>query len=291
MNKAKFLIGLGVLFSGSLLLSTVVLAEDEVPEVPAANASAVTKGSVTFKKGGSEINEDGTIELIKPGTREEFITMKTGMGTKTTGDLRFEFVPNIKFGDVKISSSSKKYPALPLEYTVKPAEDAEETTEAVTNFIPPFIQVTDESGKEKTFKVTAKATLFEKVDLENPDAEVNTSDLQNTRIKFLSGKLSNNILNTAEALDADATSILGGLVEGGVTLNATSDSEILTSKDGTKTNATASSIVLDSEYLSTQAYTAADKMTKILLDVPAGERPTADTTYESTITWNLVMAP
>ncbi|MGX7013479.1 WxL domain-containing protein [Vagococcus silagei] len=275
MKKATLLIGTGLLASTFVLMSQTVNAED-----------VKTTGEVSFTKGGGPVDPDKAIKLVKPGTKEKviYLNQKTE-GTSTGDDLRFSFVPNIKFGSVKVSSVSERHPALPLEYTEKDPETAAEAENPKFK-IPPFVQVIDETGNKDGFEVKAGAEVFK---VKETTGLVETTDLQNTRIEFTGQTLRNTLLDGG-AGDADAASMLAGFAaEGSQFLVPSNDVVIMNSKTDVDTNASASSSVFQADYKHTIDYSTPDniKMKNVLLNVPAGERPKAGKTYVTNITWVL----
>ena len=91
------------------LLSGLILVTF-VPAASALDKTADTKGSVQFEKVGE--NEVG--EVVKPDTEDkpENIIVPEG-GGNTTGPLRLQHVPDIKFGTVTFKTGNTKHQAGP----------------------------------------------------------------------------------------------------------------------------------------------------------------------------------
>lgn len=261
----------------SLLLSGMVLfGISQHTTVFAAPVSTTTEGKVKFipNDGGSGENP-GPIELIKPGTNDQIITMADGQGKGMNGGIRIAFVPNIDFGEAQVSVMEKSYPAKMIKYKFNEGADQSE------KFIPPFIQVIDERGSDKGFKVEVAATQF------TTGTEEAGHTLLGTKIQVKGSKLTN---QSSDKTGGPAVDTLLTAIQNDKSIST--DAQVLmTTKEGAgvgpATNNAASSLVFDSEYAKDKVYGATDVTQSLKLVVPQGDQPQADKTYTSTITWTL----
>ncbi|MGX7013473.1 WxL domain-containing protein [Vagococcus silagei] len=261
----------------SLLLSGLVLI-GVATTVDAADIVVPTEGKVNFVPNTDPpVIKDGAT-LIKPGTNNQVIELEGSEGKSTTGGLRIGFVPNITFKDAKVSVMHQEYSAQVIKYKYKDT--------AENKFIAPFVQVIDERGGDKGFKLLVKATKFK------TGSDATEHILDNTRIKMYKKTLTNQTSDKG-AGGPLATALLSGLNDGETFEEA--DKTLLTTKPGegvgSATNNAASSLVFDESYVAnttdTKYPTATSTTEGLKLVVPQGDQPRVNQTYTSTITWTL----
>lgn len=260
----------------SCLFALTVLAATGNSMVTNA-ADGTTKGKINFTEG--TVDPGGSLTLIKPGTPDSVITMDGSSGNQTTGSLRFSFIPNLDFGDANISVLDQIYYAKPVEYTEK--------GDATKKFLPPFVQVLNESGLPKNFKVKVYATPFTSV--------ATNHVLTNTEIKFKDLKSRNSLFDkTNPNTDATAYITLPNLASTNgefiVPKEAANAKELFGAADKDKTIGSASSVVFQKDYKLGSELKADSKIESVLLSVPASDTPKKEA-YSSTINWNLEDTP
>ncbi|HCM89361.1 MULTISPECIES: WxL domain-containing protein [Vagococcus] len=232
--------------------------------------AATTKSKVNFTEGTGP--EGDALTLIKPGTKDKFITMDSESGSKSNGGIRFSFIPSLDFGTAKISVTDQNYFAKPVSYTTK--------DDATKKYIAPFVQVINESGTNKKYKVTVSASLFK--------SATSNHELLNSKIKLSNMSARNNSLDSD---DGNVDAVEQGLIsipEGAALEIPTSGGpvEVFSSADGDKTLGNASSVVFEKDYAPNKAIASTSEMKSVVLTVPASDTPKKEA-YSSTITWNL----
>ncbi|MBO0477331.1 WxL domain-containing protein [Vagococcus sp. DIV0080] len=251
----------------------------------AAPVEGKTDGKIKFTEGDGPI--DGPIELIKPGTEKELITIDKSMGNRTAGGLRLSFVPNFNFGQGEISVTDQVYYAKTIPY--KLSDPASSQTE---QYMPPFLQVINESGDDHQFSVYVWATTFKSSTHELIDSRIKLANLsgRNTMLDKGDKGTSNEGYGNIDAVAANYLSVpnLSSLPDKALTIpTKQSDATIVfSSANGEKTRGSASSIVFGKDYSPKKVYGKDDVMESVSLHVPATDKPKkAD--YVSTITWEL----
>lgn len=217
-----------------------------------------TKGKISFTV---DENEEGVI--LRPdetGGRE--VIQLPGQGSSGKGPLRLQFVPNFDFGEIKgITSEAKTYEANLLTYTG-----------AGGGVIAPFIQVTNHSGVNSKWYVTASATPFK---------NANSHVLTGAYVSLVGSTLTSNLnidttgaANLAEKQEGAMIPTTGGTVT--VLSAKTADAE---------TNGKQLSNVFHDGYTKEGSYVGG-KTPGVTLVKPDGITARA-TEYTSTITWTL----
>lgn len=286
MKNAKLLVivGLG-------LVSTVILGE----VAGAESVDTTTQGKVTFKEPEGPTNPDGPFALIKPGTYDEWITIKENEGKQTLDSkFRFAFVPNFDFGTVEVSSTDKYHnlqhsiPYQGYNPDTKNDFDAADVANRPIKHLPPFLQVVNLKG-DAEYKVSVKAGKFK-------DATGTARELDNTTIQIKDFLTKNNVLNkenpngSADAiLEAPDASLLAS--DGYLHLTDNSDLVIMKTKSGqgTKTAGSASSLVFQEGYDLGTDYTkeVVESSESVRLFVPASDAPQTGVNYTADVTWTL----
>lgn len=262
----------------ALLLAGVAIAA----LAPIQASAESTTADVTFTDGDA-----ASTVFVKPGTGDDLIDPDDGTGA-TTGALRINWVPNIKFGEVAISVATTNHPSLITTY-----DDLGEASGAVTttgNKIPQFVQISDTRGTVGGDGYTLKATasIFN---------ETGGHTLDNTRIQFYSYRVTNSTMDKAATGGKDediaASSISGiaasstPLATGAVNqLEPTQDIVILKTATKGDTDSSVTSLVFDQTYRSDKDYSSATTNDQIKLHVPMGESA-KKVNYTSTLTWTL----
>lgn len=245
-----------------------------------------TEGVVEFTAGEGE--DQGPIKLIKPGTEKELISIDQQLGNRTTGGLRFAFVPNFEFEQAELSVVDQTYYAQTIPYTYVDSEAGQGT-----HYLPPFLQVVNESGLDHQFAVSAWATNFK---------SSSNHELVNSRMKLADFSARNTALDSGASGAADEgygnvdavaenylrTPNLSSFADKRLTI-PTKQSEavsIFSSADGEKTRGTASSLVFQKNYSPKERYEEKAKTEAVMLEVPATDKPKKEV-YYSVITWEL----
>nr|WP_315528561.1 WxL domain-containing protein [Carnobacterium maltaromaticum] len=257
------------------LLSGLILVTF-APAASAIDKTADTKGSVQFEKVGE--NEVG--EVVKPDTEDkpENIIVPEG-GGNTTGPLRLQHVPDIKFGTVTFKTGNTKHQAILENYT----KDGVAGNQA----IPQFVQVTDERGDDTgTWKVTVSGTTFkEKVAGGGP---ATAPELANTKIVVKQQKFFNTVTDYATPV-VSAETLVSGFTGTELTIptNGTDSVLVMQTKAGKSTNGSKTSVVFNSDYTAASSYVVGEKNAGIILDKANGDNIVVDKAYESDLTWTL----
>ncbi|MGX7417565.1 WxL domain-containing protein [Carnobacterium gallinarum] len=254
-----------VLLSG-ILLPTFASAADQ-PGVP-------TRGSVVFEVVGD--TETGTV--IVPGEEDtDDNTIIPEGGGSSTGPLRLESVPDIKFGTIKFKTGKTTHPALLEEYT-KPAEPT------VKRAIPHFVQVTDERGLvDGTWKLNVTSTTFK-------DTAAVAPELINSKIILKQQSFFNSVGDFATPVVA-ATTLVDGFTgtEATIPTDGTTNVQILSTKTGQTTNGSKTSTVFNSAYLpeNLDSYEVNTYNDGVILDKANGDNVQIGVNYESNLIWTL----
>lgn len=233
----------------------------------ASAASVPTKSDVIFE----EDKDPNTIgEIIRPGTPSEVI--EPDEGGHTTGSLRINHVPNIHFGNQKISTASKEYNAVVEGYK----------KDGVANYIPNFVQVADARGSMTAkWKLSVVGTIF------SPTVKTDSPKLTNTHITLNQEKITNNVYD--ELTPNTTLDRVAGFGTTAVKINTdgTSGIDILNVKANQNTNSTITSSVFNANYTKDVTYTADQENTGISLHVPASDIKVDGETYEANLIWTL----
>ncbi|MGX7243468.1 WxL domain-containing protein [Enterococcus quebecensis] len=249
------------LTTAALLISTTVLGA--LPAF-AVEIPATTNAKVSFKA-----DDQGDGSSTDPTDPEGGgITPDPGEGTSTKGPLRFDFVPNLSFGEQKISGGDKTYHPL----MVKATTIATGEKPAAPKYVPHYVQVTDNRGTNEGWNVTVSRT-----DFKTPDE---TDEVLGATLTLANGNIKGN-------LDADASLVPTIPTKDG-------KAEVITISD------TASNVMTAAankgmgswvtSYGSEAGTSATDVNTNITLAVPAKSKKYAKA-YTSTITWTLASTP
>lgn len=252
--------------------------------MPVGVSAAETTADVTFIDGESQ-----PTVFVKPGTSENIISPNDGV-KGTTGALRINWVPNIRFGSAAINVASTSYSSLITTYD--DLDDAGSgTVNAANQHIPQFVQVSDTRGTTNGDGYTLKATA-------SVFTEAGGSHkLNNTRIQFYSCRVTNSSLDKAASGGADAAianTVIAGIptetiapVTGAINqLTPSQEVQIVRTVQRGITDASATSVVFDGSYTSNKDYSTAAYNDQVKLFVPSGEG-VKKTTYQSTLTWTL----
>lgn len=249
----------------------------------AGTDSKDTTGSVEITA-GSDLTFEG---FIKPGTYDEKIDMTTGTngygehGTAAS-TLRFNWVPNFKFGTVSATAYDQVIDSQIHAYT----DDADDTQ--TEKPIYQFVQVQDMTGNASSqFRVTLAATHFS-------TAGASPTVLTNTQIRLKGFTTTNNLeYNTPKSNTELLTGIL--IPTNSYTAVPMDDSSVqilaaktpFTADDGTRngSNGSISSLVFHSEYDPAATLASTAKNNEVQLFVPSNEMIQGQ--YTSTLTWTL----
>ena len=282
---------------GLSLISTVALVA--VSQEVDAVESTTTQGRVSFKEPGNPTDPDGPFALIKPGTYDEWITIKKDEGKQTLdGKFRFSFVPNFDFGTVEVSSTDSYHNlqhSIPYQ-SYDPVTDKKMFDETDTSrdikYLPPFLQVVNLRGTNQEYKVSVKAGKF----IGSKSGQPTGGELENTSIQIKDFLTRNNVLNQNN-LNGSADSILEGPkaamlnAQGYLNLRSDTDLLIMNTKKGEekKTDGSASSLVFQKDYDLGKDYPADVIKTSdsVRLFVPASDTPTIGVNYTADVTWTL----
>ncbi len=267
-----------------LSLSLMALAINQ-NQTLAAPIKGDTDGKIKFTEGEGPI--DGPIQLIKPGTEKEMITIDKSMGNRTSGGLRFSFVPNLNFGEGELSVTDQVYYAKTIPYKL-----SDPTSSQDEQYMPPFLQVINESGEDHQFSVYVWATTFKSSTHELVDSRIKLADFsgRNTMLDKGDKGTANEGYGNVDAVAASYLNVpdLSSLPDKALTIpTKQSDATfVFSSANGEKTRGTASSIVFGKDYSPKKSYPKEGVMESVSLHVPATDKPKkAD--YVSTITWEL----
>ncbi|MBP1040219.1 WxL domain-containing protein [Vagococcus sp. BWB3-3] len=219
--------------------------------------SQTTTGKVEFKA-----DDDETGSIVKPdeeGEDDEVITIPEEEGTTGSGPLRIQFVPAFSFvAPAGISTEAKIY-------------DAKLTKYNIDQKMPAFVQVTNNSGENPTWNLTAKASVFKNGDHELTGASINFNGSTLTTTGF-------NTTNANTKLNKQsATKLVAG---DGSTIS------VLSAKAAADTNGQQLSNVFQDDYKIADDYAGQTTTTGVQMIKPAGIAPKKGI-YTSTITWTL----
>lgn len=233
----------------------------------ASAASVSTQSDVIFE----EDKDPNTVgEIIRPGTPSEAI--EPDEGGHTTGSLRINHVPNIHFGNQKISTANKEYNAIVEGYQKA----------GVAGYIPNFVQVADARGSMTAkWKLSVVGTVF------SPIVKADSPKLKNTYITLNQEKITNNVydeLTPNTTLDRVAGF---GSTAVKIRTDGTSGIDILNVKANQNTNSTITSSVFNTSYTKDAVYKAGEENTGISLHVPASDIKVDGETYEANLIWTL----
>lgn len=219
--------------------------------------SETTTGKVEFT---TDDGETGTI--VKPdenGDEEEEIIVPEEEGTSGSGPLRIQFVPAFSFvAPAGISTEAKTYDAKLLKYNTDQK-------------MPAFVQVTNNSGENPTWNLTAKASVFKNGDHELTGASINFngSTLTTTGFDTTNAGTKLNKQSAAKLVAGDDSTL-----------------SVLSAKTTADTNGQQLSNVFQDNYKIADDYDGQTTTTGVQLIKPSGIAPKKGT-YTSTITWTL----
>lgn len=248
-------------------------------------AANVTDGKIKFTEGTGPVTDE--LLLIKPGTEKEQIIVDKEQGSKSTGGIRFSFIPNLDFGNGQISIIEQTYYAKPLAY-----KGLKDEVNAPKKYLPPFVQVINESGLNKKFAVSVWATPFK-----TPEGNV----LENSRIKLKDFQARNNVLDAEKNGQGNVNAVERGYLKVPnltalpdqafvIPTQAADAKPILDSVNGDLTLGTASSVVFQDNYTLGSDLTEKSEMKSVFLTVPPSDSPKKDKSYTSIITWDIIDA-
>lgn len=261
------------------ITSLVALAAVAVLSPLTASAAPVgpalgTDGTIKFTD--SLTPETGTI--VKPnendltGSKEEPITLP-GKGSNGSGSLRIQFVPNFAFGEKAGFTSDAQ------EQNVKVIEYSNAAGVATGKYIPPFVQVTNNTGDANVkWKLNAKATKFVQVDAAGV-AVPGGHELTGAHISLNGSSLTTTKGDTAGAgllADKQAAAV--------IPFDGTSSVTVLSSKGDT--NGKQISNVFHDNYVENGTYATGDSA-GVKFIKPSGVSARKDVNYKSIITWTL----
>lgn len=260
------------------LVSTFGLSGLAATANAAVNESVPTKGKVEFK---APTNPTGPV--VKPDTEDTEIETEGG---HTTGTLRIEHAPHINFGKVIYRAGNQTFQANNESYTYTSGAVTE------TQYIPNFLQVTDERGIEAEWAVTVSSTVL---------TASATDKLDNTKIVLKEQKLTNNVFDyVVPASTSDRiTGFSGSAIE--IPTDGTNSVEILKTKAGKSTNGSKSSIVFNSAYTESTNYVAPQdpanetdapigKNSGITLVKPQSDSVNVGKVYQADLVWTISSA-
>lgn len=229
-------------------------------------ANTVVGEKATDGKIGFTVDTLEAGEIVKPdenGAGGEVIQLP-GQGQSSVGPLRLQFVPNFDFGTITgITSASKSYDAKVLPYTGSGGGS-----------IAPFVQVTNNSGANSKWFVTATATEFK-----------NTANhvLTGAHVSLAGSTLTSNLnVNSAAAGNLVTGQTAGVAIPTDGSSTITVLSPITAASD---TNGKQISNVFHDGYTNAGAYVDG-KTPGVKFVKPDGIAAQA-TQYTSTITWSL----
>ena len=248
--------------------------------------ATTTDGKINFTEGEGETS--GPIKVIKPGTEKEMITISESYGNRTSGGLRFSFVPSFNFGEAEISVTDQVYYAKTIPYVLSNPSSSQKE-----QYIPPFLQVINESGENHQFAVYAWASSFKGTSgHELVDSRIKLSNFsgRNTILDKGSKGNPNEGLGNVDAVGSGYLKVpnLASMADKSVTIptKQSDASFIFASNDGDKTRGSASSVVFAENYDPKNMYGKEEIMESIALHVPATDKPKKEL-YHSTIAWEL----
>ncbi|MCA5013468.1 MULTISPECIES: WxL domain-containing protein [unclassified Enterococcus] len=250
---------------GTLTLSALVLgayaptalAADEPVEV-----TAKSDAKVTFKEDDGE-----TTPPVNPGEPDpdpnpgEPDPEPGGGGSK--GPLRVDYVSNLRFGEQKISGSSKEYHPTLVKWNFE---------DATSIYIPHFIQVTDNRGSNEGWTLS-----------------VERSEFATTENEVLTGAelvITNGEVVSISDMPAETTP---GVVQQTVTIPVGSAATVMTAAEnqGMATWSYSFGQPISNDAASTDPTAVNNDVT---LKVPGTAKKIADKEYTSNITWTLAAA-
>lgn len=249
-------------------LLTIIVGVEESSVFAATTGN--TEGSVTF-------GTTTAIDPIKPGTEGEKITPEDGSNIE--GALRADYLPNIRFGSVDISTQTKDYASLWSTYT-----DGEGNSGLQ---IPAYAQVTDVRGTTGQWELTVTAKAF--------TTGVESEKLANSMIQLYGSTVTNNVADYTLPT-ATTDSVVSGFptaptTTAPVSLTLDTAVSVMKVKAGQSSNASVTSNIFKSNYSETDyGYNktpATVKNEDVKLHVPSGEKPLAKA-YTAVLTWNLI---
>lgn len=265
----------------TVLLSSILLPVFTTSASAADVGTASTKGTVTFEK--VDGNEGGGV--IEPGTEDkdenEIDPGPGGDGGSTTGPLRLEFVPNFKFGTVKLKTGETTHGAIYQEY----AKVNDPTAEVKA--MPQFVQVTDERGSAGKWDVKVSATTFAPATGVTADQPA----LANTKIVLKEQKFFNTVGDFVPGATATTDLVEGFTADSAIPTDGSSI-QILATKAGATTDGSKTSLVFNNAYVpladgATSPYVIGERNDGVMLKKANGDKVLTGVNYESTLTWTL----
>jgi hypothetical protein len=252
------------------LVSGVALAAIAVSAVtPAFAAEEVggqtnSQGTITFSEDGDGGEEGGGGGIIDPVDPENPDIEEPGGGGNGGGDmegpLTIDFVSGIDFGNRKISGSTQKYYA---KY------NGSLNSEGETVYLPTFVQVTDNRGKNDGWKLEVSNTQFVDADTDEELAGA-----------VLTLGSDNQVFTQND--NGDTTKVAA---KGNIKLDGQAKDQTIV------TPATDKGMGVNSIAFGTEEYgTDTDTNSAVTLEVPGKAKKNEDATYVSELTWTLSQA-
>lgn len=237
------------------LLSALVLTS--VGMIYGSQAASAAEVGNTHSEGTIKMVESGgTTTPVDPTDPTKPID-PTDPVNPTTGPLRIEFVSNIRFGEQKISGSTKTYQA---DFVA--AKDPQSGTDI---YVPTYAQVADDRGTNVGWHLTVSNTQFTD----------GTSELTGARLTL--GKVFTKNDNSTNNAPTGFDAVLDG------------DTNAVDVADAAATTGYGISTIGFGE--DKHAASATDKNDGVTLEIPGAASKTKDAEYKSELTWTLSDAP
>lgn len=231
-----------------------------------------TIGKVNF-------SENSMGEVVRPGTETPVTPVG---GSRGSGPLRLEWVPDFDFGDLNIKATGQVAPVKWMKY--KP-NTANAVGDPAYN-TPHFIQVTDERGLNNgKWIVKVSATKF-KTGVSDPIQHT----LNATAIELGGKTVTNNTMTPAQIGENFTVPTITGLSRIPISTNSASPTVLVQTAVGKVSSASKTSFVFQNNYVET-AYSVASPQIGTgydgaVLKIPSSDSP-KKANYTSTITWTL----
>lgn len=251
------------------LLSSVVLTIFALSNAVPTSAEETIVGGKTNSEGTIKFSSDdgdggdggeggGIIDPVDPTNPDVEIPDGGGNGGgDIDGPLTIDFVSKIDFGKRKISGSTQVYHASYNEYL---------NEEGTTLYLPSFVQVTDDRGKNDGWKLEISNTQFK---------DAVTGDILEGAVLTLGAK--NQVYTQNDNGSDHKVSAKGSIVLNGQGTDQTIVNPVQDKGMGTNTIA-----------FGAQEYGTADaKNSSVTLEVPGKSKKNDQATYVSELTWTL----
>lgn len=260
MKKTSFVVVSTLLVSGIILGGNTTQAEEIAGDSKSTIKMLENDGTDPGESVGPVDPTDPTIP-VDPTDPDEFIP--------SAGPLRIDYISNIRFGDQKISGSSKTYHA--LFDTVKDKNGTELK-------VPSYVQVVDDRGTNVGWKLQVANTQFTG---QQDSEEEGETEARATPVELQGSRL---VLENAFTNNSNAPTIAPTLANA-IQLNGNSvNSDVATAEN-------------DKGYgISTIAYGEnthgeTERNEFVKLEIPGSAKKLKDTVYTSVLTWTLSDTP